>query len=59
MKVSLRGDMLTVQGTPEAVIKASQIAQRMIDTARQRGDLDPDDVPDGQVTELRLTVRHR
>jgi phosphate starvation-inducible PhoH-like protein len=44
VKVSLRGDMLTLQGTPEAVIKASQIAQRMIDTARQRGDLDPDDV---------------
>ena len=44
VKVSLRGDTLTLQGTPEAVAKASPIAQRMIDTARQRGDLDPDDV---------------
>ena len=44
VKVSLRGDMLTLQGTPEAVAKAVPIAQRMVDTARQRGDLDPDDV---------------
>ena len=44
VKVSLRGDTLTVQGTPDAVAKASSIAQRMIDTARQRGDLDPDAV---------------
>ena len=44
VKVLLRGDTLTLQGTPDAVAKASSIAQRMIDTARQRGDLDPDDV---------------
>ena len=44
VKVSLRGDTLTLQGTPEAVAKAVPIAQRMVDTARQRGDLDPDDV---------------
>ncbi|MFL5563124.1 MAG: PhoH family protein [Gemmatimonadaceae bacterium] len=44
VKVSLRGDTLTVQGSPDAVGRATQIAQRMIDTARQRGDLDADDV---------------
>ena len=44
VKVSLRGDMLTLQGPPDAVGKAVRIAQRMIDTARQRGELDPDDV---------------
>jgi phosphate starvation-inducible PhoH-like protein len=44
VKVSLRGDTLTLQGPPDAVVKAAAIAQRMIDTARQRGDLDPDDV---------------
>ena len=44
VKVSLRGDTLTLQGPPEAVGKAVPIAQRMIDTARQRGELDPDDV---------------
>jgi phosphate starvation-inducible PhoH-like protein len=44
VKVLLRGDTLTLQGTPDAVTKAASIAQRMIDTARQRGDLDPDDV---------------
>ncbi|NUO62509.1 MAG: PhoH family protein [Gemmatimonadaceae bacterium] len=44
VKVSLRGDTMTLQGTPEAVAKAVPIAQRMVDTARQRGDLDPDDV---------------
>ncbi len=42
VKVSLRGDTLTLQGPPDAVARASGIAQRMIDTARQRGDLDPD-----------------
>ncbi|NUQ21843.1 MAG: PhoH family protein [Gemmatimonadaceae bacterium] len=44
VKVSLRGDTMTLQGTPEQVAKAVPIAQRMVDTARQRGDLDPDDV---------------
>ncbi len=44
VKVSLRGDTLTLQGTPDAVGRAAPIAQRMIDTARQRGELDPDDV---------------
>jgi phosphate starvation-inducible PhoH-like protein len=44
VKVSLRGDTLTLQGPPDAVGKAVPMAQRMIDTARQRGELDPDDV---------------
>jgi len=44
VKVSLRGDTLTLQGPPDAVGRAVPIAQRMIDTARQRGELDPDDV---------------
>jgi phosphate starvation-inducible PhoH-like protein len=44
VKVSLRGDTMTIQGTPEAIAKALPIAQRMVDTARQRGDLDPDDI---------------
>ena len=44
VKVSLRGDTLTLQGPPDAVGRAVPIAQRMIDTARQRRELDPDDV---------------
>ena len=44
VRVSLRGDTLTIQGTPDAVAKAMPIAQRMVDTARQRGSLDADDV---------------
>ena len=44
VKVSLRGDTLTLQGAPEALAKAMPIAQRMVDTAKQRGELDPDAV---------------
>ena len=44
VKVSLRGDMLTLQGPTDALAKAVGIAQRMIDAARQRSTLDPDDV---------------
>ena len=44
VKVSLRGDMLTLQGPPDALARAVGIAQRMIDAARQRSALDPDDV---------------
>ena len=43
-KVSLRGDTLTIAGALEAVDKAMQIAQRMVDAARQRIALDADDV---------------
>ncbi len=43
-RVALRGDALTLSGTPDAVERAVAIAQRMIETARQRGALDADDV---------------
>jgi phosphate starvation-inducible PhoH-like protein len=43
-RISLRGDILSVAGTPEVVERASVIAQRMIDAARQRLALDADDV---------------
>ena len=44
VKVSLRGDSLSVIGTQEAVERAGPIAQRMIDAAKQRMELTPDDV---------------
>jgi len=43
-RVALRGDVLTVSGSAEVVEKASVIAARMIDTARQGSELDSDDV---------------
>ncbi|HEX9564487.1 MAG TPA: PhoH family protein [Gemmatimonadaceae bacterium] len=43
-RVALRGDLLTLSGAPDAVERASAIAQRMIDAARQRLDLGADDV---------------
>ncbi|HEY0971747.1 MAG TPA: PhoH family protein [Gemmatimonadales bacterium] len=43
-RVALRGDAMTVTGTAEAVDRASAVAQRMIETARQRMPLDADDV---------------
>ncbi|HSA57981.1 MAG TPA: PhoH family protein [Gemmatimonadaceae bacterium] len=43
-RIALRGDMLSVAGAPEAVERATSIARRMIDAARQRLTLDPDDV---------------
>ena len=50
-RVALRGDTLTVSGTSESVDKATSIAQRMIDAARQRMPLEADDV-------LRMTLEH-
>ena len=50
-RVALRGDVLTVSGPSESVDKAAQIAQRMIDAARQRMPLEADDV-------LRMTLEH-
>ena len=44
VKVSLRGDSLSVIGTQDAVDRAAPIAQRMIDAAKQRMELTPDDV---------------
>lgn len=43
-RVALRGDTLSVAGAPDAVDRATAIAQRMIDTARQRVAMDADDV---------------
>ena len=50
-RIALRGDTLTVSGTSESVDKATSIAQRMIDAARQRMPLEADDV-------LRMTLEH-
>ncbi len=44
VKVSLRGDVLTLVGAPEAVERAAPVALRMIEAARQRASLTPDDV---------------
>src|SRR5688500_10400389 len=43
-KVALRGDTLTVSGSHESVDRATPIAQRMIDAAKQRMTLTADDV---------------
>jgi phosphate starvation-inducible PhoH-like protein len=48
-RVALRGDVLTVSGPSESVDRASAIAQRMIDAARQRVPLEADDI-------LRMTL---
>jgi len=48
-RVALRGDTLTVSGSSESVDRATVIAQRMIDAARQRLPLEADDV-------LRMTL---
>jgi phosphate starvation-inducible PhoH-like protein len=40
----LRGDALTLSGSAEEVERASAVAQRMIDAARQRRGITPDDV---------------
>jgi len=44
VKVALRGDTLTISGPVTFVERAVEIANRMIETARQRRDLTPDDV---------------
>jgi phosphate starvation-inducible PhoH-like protein len=44
VKVALRGDMLSLSGPVEFVERAADIARRMIETARQRLELSPDDV---------------
>jgi phosphate starvation-inducible PhoH-like protein len=43
-RVSLRGDTLTLVGTAEAVERATSVAQRMIDAAKQGTVLEADDV---------------
>jgi phosphate starvation-inducible PhoH-like protein len=49
VRVALRGDVLTMSGSTESVDRATAIAQRMIDAARQRLPLEADDV-------LRMTL---
>jgi phosphate starvation-inducible PhoH-like protein len=44
VRVSLRGESLVLTGTPESVQRASGVGQRMIEMARQRRTLTPDDV---------------
>jgi phosphate starvation-inducible protein PhoH and related proteins len=44
VRVSLRGDALTVQGPPAAVERAAQVAQAMVDLARMGETLDVHDV---------------
>jgi len=44
VRVTLRGDMMSITGTTEFVERAAGIAMRMIDAAKQRRDLTPDDI---------------
>jgi len=44
VKVALRGDTMSISGPAELVTRATDIAKRMIDRARQRMELTPDDV---------------
>jgi phosphate starvation-inducible PhoH-like protein len=44
VKVTLRGDTLSITGPLEFVERAVDIARRMIESARQRAELTPDDV---------------
>jgi phosphate starvation-inducible protein PhoH and related proteins len=44
VRVTLRGDAMAITGAGEAVEKAVVVAARMIDQAKQRLPLDPDDV---------------
>jgi phosphate starvation-inducible protein PhoH and related proteins len=44
VKVALRGDTMTISGHQDFVERAVGIAERMIEAARQRRDLTPDDV---------------
>ena len=48
VKIALRGDMMSITGPQELVERASDIGRRMVERARQRMELSPDDV-------LRLT----
>ncbi len=43
-RVALRGDAMTLAGSPDTVDRAAAVADRMIDAARQRQPLEADDV---------------
>jgi phosphate starvation-inducible PhoH-like protein len=44
VRVTLRGELMAITGASDAVEKAAAVAARMIETAKQRLPLDPDDV---------------
>ena len=44
VKVALRGDTMSISGPHELVERASEIGRRMVERARQRLELSPDDV---------------
>jgi phosphate starvation-inducible protein PhoH and related proteins len=44
VKVALRGDAMSISGPPELVDRAADIGRRMVERARQRMELSPDDV---------------
>ena len=44
VRVALRGDAMSITGPSELVGRATEIGRRMIERARQRADLSPDDV---------------
>ncbi len=44
VRITLRGETMALTGAPDVVEKAAAVAQRMIDHAKQRQPLDPDDV---------------
>jgi phosphate starvation-inducible PhoH-like protein len=44
VKVSLRGDTMVISGAPEFVQRAVSVGRRMVEIARQRDELTPDDV---------------
>ncbi len=44
VRVTLRGESMVISGPVDAVDKAAAVASRMIDTAKQRESLEPDDV---------------
>jgi phosphate starvation-inducible PhoH-like protein len=44
VKVSLRGDAMVISGAPEFVQRATTVGRRMVEIARQRDELTPDDI---------------
>src|SRR5688572_103547 len=44
VKVSLRGDAMVISGPPDFVQRAVVVGRRMVELARQRDELTPDDV---------------